>query len=162
MPIEPRCITSQSQCEVGNDKVRFTVEFYQHQLIDNIKTELPVYIQLTQLPSDNAITEEATTEVGVNAESTNAESTNIEGVNTKSNKAKIANISKVSAYLEGRDMFMGKVPVFFDKKDDSTIYLAEGLLASCTEDQMVWRLWITAETAGEEQTFFVDFMSQRL
>lgn len=135
MPIEPRCITSQSQCEVGNDKVRFTVEFsqyqYQDQLVDNIKTELPVFIQLTELPSGNTANQ-------------------------------VANITKVSAYLEGRDMFMGKVPVFFDKKDESTVYLAESLLASCTEEQMVWRLWITAEIAGEEQTFFVDFMSQRL
>jgi len=69
-------------------------------------------------------------------------------------------IIKVSAYLEGKDMFMGKVPVFFNKESD--IYLAESLLASCSEERMVWRLWITVDMIDNSQTFFVDFTSQRL
>ncbi|MCP4987209.1 MAG: hypothetical protein GY928_14515 [Colwellia sp.] len=72
------------------------------------------------------------------------------------------NITKVSSYLEGRDMFMGKVPVFFEQNNDSDMYTAQSLLANCTEEQMIWRLWITVESEGKAQNFFVDFTSQRL
>ena len=74
----------------------------------------------------------------------------------------IQSITKVSAYLEGRDMFMGKVPVFFESTDKDNVYLAQSLLANCSEEQMVWRLWITVELEDKTQTFFVDFTSQRL
>ncbi len=71
-------------------------------------------------------------------------------------------ILRVSAYLEGKDMFMGKVPVFFDKTEGSNKFLAQSLLANCTEERMVWRLWVTVEGSEATQTFFVDFTSQRL
>ncbi len=79
-----------------------------------------------------------------------------------SQQSPIQSITKVSAYLEGRDMFMGKVPVFFEPTDEGSVYLAESLLANCSEEQMVWRLWITVELIDKKQTFFVDFTSQRL
>jgi len=71
-------------------------------------------------------------------------------------------ITQVSAYLEGRDMFMGKVPVFFEKAEGSHKFLAQSLLANCTEEQMVWRLWLTVKVGEQEQTAFVDFTSERL
>lgn len=71
-------------------------------------------------------------------------------------------ITKASAYLEGRDMFMGKVPVFFEPMSKKNVYLAESLLANCSEEQMVWRLWITVALEDKTKTFFVDFTSQRL
>ena len=71
-------------------------------------------------------------------------------------------ITKVSAHLEGKDMFMGKVPVFFVSEGNDNIYRAESLLANCSEEQMIWRLWITVEVEDQSQTFFVDFTSQRL
>ena len=138
--LTPLCIASQSQCEVSNDKLVVAVKFSQYQLTKNIKTELPVYIELTILPVSGATTEKV-----VNSHNTSHSA-----------------ITQVTAYLEGRDMFMGKVPVFFDKKEGKDVYLAETLLASCAEEQMVWRLWITAEIDGEAQTFSVDFTSQRL
>lgn len=79
-----------------------------------------------------------------------------------SQQSPIQSITKVSAYLEGRDMFMGKVPVFFEPTDKDNVYLAQSLLANCSEEQMVWRLWITVELKDKTQTFFVDFTSQRL
>lgn len=72
------------------------------------------------------------------------------------------NITEISAHLEGKDMFMGKVPVFFKKIEGSNVYSAQSLLASCHEEMMAWRLWITAKVEGENQSFFVDFTSQRL
>jgi len=71
-------------------------------------------------------------------------------------------ITQVSAYLEGRDMFMGKVPVFFEKAEGSHKFLAQSLLANCTEEQMVWRLWLTVKVGEQEQTSFIDFTSERL
>ena len=79
-----------------------------------------------------------------------------------SQKNTMQSMTKVSAYLEGKDMFMGKVPVFFEPTDKDNVYLAQSLLASCSEEQMVWRLWITMEMEDKAQTFFVDFTSQRL
>jgi hypothetical protein len=73
-----------------------------------------------------------------------------------------SSITKVSAHLEGKDMFMGKVPVFFEKDTESNNYLAQSLLANCTEEQMIWRLWVTVVYAEQEQSFFIDFTSQRL
>ena len=80
----------------------------------------------------------------------------------KEAEVKQPSITKVSAYLEGRDMFMGKVPVFFQANEDGSSYKAESLLANCTEEQMVWRLWITLAAKDQQQTFFVDFTSMRL
>ena len=97
-------------------------------LADKVKTELPFFIELAQLPQQEPM----------------------------------KSITNATAYLEGRDMFMGKVPVFFETIGKKNIYVAESLLANCSEEQMVWRLWITVELAGKSKTFFVDFTSQRL
>lgn len=74
----------------------------------------------------------------------------------------LADTSNVSAYLEGKDMFMGKVPVFFKQGLKGNVLEAESLLASCSEEHMVWRLWVTTDVGGVPETFFVDFTSQRL
>ena len=124
----PQCIDSQSACEIVTDLATIHVKFAQHQLSDKVKTELPFFIELSQLPQEN-----------VNA-----------------------NITNISAHLEGRDMFMGKVPIFFEQTDNDNIYMAQSLLANCSEEQMVWRLWVTVEMTENTQNFFIDFTSQRL
>ncbi len=76
-------------------------------------------------------------------------------------------LNKVSSYLEGKSMFMGKIPVFF-QSDEKTgnIMIAETLLASCSEELMSWRLWLQLDIIFEDkikqQTMFVDFESKRL
>lgn len=143
----PQCIRSQSQCEFTTELGSFTVKFSQQQLADTLITELPFFITLSELNASNVlegVNEEATTEPKANTQSSQV------------------NISNVSAYLEGKDMFMGKVPVFFEQTDKSNTYSAQSLLASCSEEFMVWRLWITLDIAEQSQTFFVDFTSQRL
>jgi hypothetical protein len=76
-------------------------------------------------------------------------------------------LKSVNSYLEGKTMFMGKVPVFFqlpEQKTDSII--AQTLLASCSEEIMTWRLWFSVEIEESGNTkqldFFIDFDSQRL
>ena len=123
-----QCIESQNQCEINTELGNFSIKFSQHQLSAKVKTELPFFIELTQLPQQETM----------------------------------QSITKATAYLEGRDMFMGKVPIFFEPVSKNNVYLAESLLANCSEEQMVWRLWITVALEDKSKTFFVDFTSQRL
>ncbi|GAA6173707.1 hypothetical protein NBRC116592_33770 [Colwellia sp. KU-HH00111] len=76
-------------------------------------------------------------------------------------------IKRISSYLEGVDMFMGKIPIFFEqKKTVENHWIAHSLLASCSEEIMTWRLWVQVEIVKngqvEQQQFFIDFDSQRL
>ena len=135
-PLVPLCIASQSQCQVNTELANLSIKFSQQQLSDKVKTELPFFIELAELTQS-------------------AEPPQVEQVTKQS-------ITNISAYLEGKDMFMGKVPVFFEQTAKAGVYLAQSLLASCSDEQMVWRLWITADISGQTQTFFVDFTSQRL
>ncbi|WP_345315624.1 hypothetical protein [Ferrimonas gelatinilytica] len=57
------------------------------------------------------------------------------------------------ARIEGRDMFMGVIPVRFDTQGRATV-----MYGSCSSDYMVWRLWVTLENAeGEERIRFFDW-----
>ncbi len=73
----------------------------------------------------------------------------------------INRITKVSSYLEGKTMFMGKVPVFFEATENANILLAEALLARCSHNVMTWQLRLQIEVTTEnktlEQSFFIDF-----
>ncbi|MBL4940867.1 MAG: hypothetical protein JKY81_04300 [Colwellia sp.] len=76
-------------------------------------------------------------------------------------------LQRVNSHLEGAEMFMGKIPVFFDViEKGGTSYLAESLLANCMEDEMIWRLWFQLEFSVDneikQQDFFIDFVSLRL
>ena len=76
-------------------------------------------------------------------------------------------LKSISSYLEGKTMFMGKIPIFFEMDNGLTnVMVAESLLANCSEEVMIWRLWFKIElfSHGEvhQQDFFIDFDSQRL
>jgi hypothetical protein len=148
----PQCINSQSQCDINTDFAHFSVKFSQYQLSDNIKTELPFTIELTKLPRINSRNKSEQTTLQVTVPKT-------EHI-TEQGPEK--SITKISAHIEGKDMFMGKVPVFFQPTEKNDRYLAQGLLGSCSDEQMIWRLWVTVDMAEKTQTFFVDFTSQRL
>jgi len=78
---------------------------------------------------------------------------------------------EIAGYLEGKTMFMGKIPLFFspvDEKRGNNVnhFIAETMLGSCSEDVMTWRLWLTVEKAGFDEkmkntSFFIDFDSTR-
>jgi len=74
-------------------------------------------------------------------------------------------IKNISSYLEGKTMFMGKIPIFFQEQSPN-IMIAESLLANCSEDVMTWQLWVQVEILVDEgiqqQDFFIYFDSQRL
>jgi hypothetical protein len=82
-------------------------------------------------------------------------------------------LKAIKGYIEGKNMFMGKIPLFFKKVQDTDDYNAPLMLASCSENEMTWVLWLTAESfenklihAGEGAskakltTFFIEFDSK--
>ena len=56
-----------------------------------------------------------------------------------------------AAYMEGVDMFMGKIPLFF-KQQANGHWVAESMFGSCAQKQMTWRVWLTfaAKSDGKE------------
>lgn len=66
-------------------------------------------------------------------------------------------ISSIAGYLEGVDMFMGKIPLFIEpelatktKKDKQT-FQAEVLVGSCSAEQMRWRVWLIFTMSDAQQ-----------
>ncbi|TPH15882.1 hypothetical protein [Litorilituus lipolyticus] len=156
--IDYQCISSQSQCIVDSELLQVKVEFAQQKnhnnndkvansTVDNIMAEMPFKVLLT-LSGENLV-----------------------------------NVAHVSAYLEGRDMFMGQVPLSFSVTEFTNVvseknhiakenienvlqYQAESLLANCTEETMVWRMWLIVEykddgNGQQKQKMFIDFTGQR-
>lgn len=75
---------------------------------------------------------------------------------------------KLSGYLEGKDMFMGKIPMMFSELPQKNKFVVETMLAACSEERMTWRLWLTVnainaiDNSKQNTTFFIDFDSIRL
>jgi hypothetical protein len=81
-----------------------------------------------------------------------------------------SSINTVSGYMEGVDMFMGKIPLFLEKKIESDkipnlqtqtntelmdphsgqVFLGEMLVGSCSAEKMVWRVWLTFTTEDKQ------------
>jgi len=74
-------------------------------------------------------------------------------------------IINISGYMEGKNMFMGKIPLLFKSESIKNTFSAETMLVACTEPKMEWRVWINAEVKLQNQLktmnqgFFVDFAS---
>ncbi|WOH38473.1 hypothetical protein RI844_04415 [Thalassotalea fonticola] len=62
-----------------------------------------------------------------------------------------------SAWLEGKDMFMGKIPLFFEQSNG--IYSANTLIGACTEDQMIWTMWVELIINDKIEILMFDFTS---
>ncbi len=73
---------------------------------------------------------------------------------------------KVEAYLEGKEMYMGKIPLFFTFDPASNTFTSEALIGSCSEEKMIWQMSLKlvkdqAEGQVIWQQFFIDFQSRR-
>ncbi|WP_371379097.1 hypothetical protein [Thalassotalea aquiviva] len=62
-----------------------------------------------------------------------------------------------SAWIEGRDMYMGKVPLFF--KPNNTHFIAKTMLGACTDPQMVWTMFVNIKQGEKTQTLMFNFVS---
>lgn len=70
---------------------------------------------------------------------------------------------EIKGFLEGREMFMGKIPLFFKKSNEQS-FITSTMLGSCSEEEMIWRMWLTVtDKLNNDQThkFFIDFKSHR-
>jgi len=86
-------------------------------------------------------------------------------VEFKANKNRHQLVS-IQSYLEGKDMFMGKVPVFFQLNENKNKMQAQTLLANCSEEVMTWNLWLITNIAVDdkikEERLLIEFDSIRL
>ena len=157
--------------------------------IDRVITETPFNISIAFVPLVQSLKNTALKEVLVN-EDIKEKSVSIVTEN-KTLTSQRYHLVNISGYLEGRDMFMGKIPAIFsmpdhlishgesgdgesrnDKKNElSSKYVAAAsiILGSCTEKEMVWRLWLTATLQDKHQltnneitqSFYIDFTGYR-
>jgi len=67
----------------------------------------------------------------------------------------------ISAHIEGKDMFMGKIPLFF--KESNGELIAETMLGSCSQRIMTWQMWIeiTNRNSQKKVTQLIEFKSTR-
>lgn len=87
-------------------------------------------------------------------------------------------LQSIAAYMEGKNMFMGKIPLFFKPaaltlnnsqntaNNKSRTFSAETMVVACSEPDMQWRVWVTAKLFDKNrqktvsQQFFIDFNSR--
>jgi hypothetical protein len=84
----------------------------------------------------------------------------------------LSTIKTVTGYMEGVNMFMGKIPLFLEqtiepkktassvvktleatkltKMDRLQMFQGEMLVGSCSEKTMTWRVWLTFTTEGNQ------------
>jgi hypothetical protein len=67
-------------------------------------------------------------------------------------------ITDVKLRLEGRDMFMGVIPVKLQGVS-STEYQGDFIYGSCSSHYMVWRLFISVRHRGSTKTGYIDFLA---
>ena len=78
-------------------------------------------------------------------------------------------IKSISAHIEGKNMFMGKIPLFFkpDNNETTIKYITKTMLGSCSEENMRWVIFFTIDKIKENgkvvnEQFSVEFDSVRL
>lgn len=71
-----------------------------------------------------------------------------------------APLSDLEARIEGRDMFMGMIPLHFESKDKKS-FESKFMLGSCASGYMVWRLFVSGKSDGKEFTIFFDFLADQ-
>ncbi|MBB1267749.1 hypothetical protein [Shewanella sp. SR44-3] len=69
-----------------------------------------------------------------------------------------AAISDVSLRLEGRDMFMGIIPIIMKRISDSE-YQGDFIYGSCSSHYMVWRLFVSVNVQGSTKSGYIDFLA---
>ncbi|MCW3173767.1 hypothetical protein [Shewanella subflava] len=67
-------------------------------------------------------------------------------------------VSEVKMSVEGRDMFMGVIPVILKTEDQQT-YQAQLIYGSCSSGYMVWRANVTFDYQGVSRQVWFDFLA---
>ncbi|XQW83628.1 hypothetical protein ACOYR1_10740 [Thalassotalea piscium] len=72
----------------------------------------------------------------------------------------------ITGFIEGKSMYMGKIPLFFSSEKVNGFKTAQTMLGSCTDKKMIWSLQLTlvptSETANNQpESFSIEFTSIR-
>ncbi|WP_434931871.1 hypothetical protein ACRWQM_08620 [Shewanella sp. HL-SH5] len=67
-------------------------------------------------------------------------------------------VTDVKMTVEGRDMFMGIIPVFL-QKTNSQSFDAQLIYGSCSSNYMVWRANVSFEHEGISRSVWFDFLA---
>lgn len=78
-------------------------------------------------------------------------------------------VVNLSGYLEGIDMFMGKIPLFFNEnikmESENSHFIAQAMFGACSLDQMKWQIIVIADIehneSTEQQIVSLSFISSR-
>ncbi|AZG73339.1 hypothetical protein [Shewanella livingstonensis] len=88
----------------------------------------------------------------------------IDPVNTPSEKPLIVTlnsnqaITNISMRIEGRDMFMGVIPVSLSLIKDNA-YQGALIFGSCSSNYMVWRVFVSFDYQQRPRTLMFDFLA---
>lgn len=107
------CLSSQNYCAI-------TVENNQFPVLFNVQEVIPEEFFSIVIPS-------------LSVEPTQAVNKNLSAITE--NKVEII---AINGYLEGVNMYMGKIPLFFKIKEGQ--FIADVVVGSCSEEEMKWRL----------------------
>lgn len=67
-------------------------------------------------------------------------------------------VKLLSARVEGRDMFMGVIPLNLTENDKSS-YKGTLIYGSCSSNYMVWRMFVSFSVAEQQQHVMFDFLA---
>ena len=67
-------------------------------------------------------------------------------------------ITNVSIKVEGRDMFMGVIPVALSSVTDNEIH-GNLIFGSCSSNYMVWRVFVSFDYQQQPRTLTYDFLA---
>ena len=67
----------------------------------------------------------------------------------------------VTGFMEGQSMYMGKIPLFFEKKEGGRI-VANSIFGSCGEPNMVWRVNLNIVDQSQESQAFTFTVNSNL
>jgi hypothetical protein len=88
----------------------------------------------------------------------------IDPINTPSEKPLIVTLSSnqkitnISMRIEGRDMFMGIIPVSLSEIKDN-VYQGPVIFGSCSSNYMVWRVFVSFDYQQQPRTLMYDFLA---
>ncbi len=125
---------------------------------DNAKNEekntFPKDLTLCQFSAGQCYKNVADLKVGLMIDPVHTPSEKPLNITLKSTQA----ITNVSIRIEGRDMFMGVIPVALSSVTDNE---AQGTLifGSCSSNYMVWRAFVTFDYQQQQRTLIYDFLA---
>jgi len=118
------------------------------------QTNLPIDETLCQFSAGKCYKEVADVQVGLLIDPINTPSEKPLMVTLNSNQA----ITNISMRIEGRDMFMGIIPVSLTKIQNN-LYQGQLIFGSCSSNYMVWRVFVSFDYQQQSRTLIYDFLA---